>query len=83
MSKFFNRSLLGPKNKNGNLPVRLYLEAEKELMYGRETNTLTEKTEDYLLDAMEYLWYHLTNEQKEAANSRASQYHNTYINNKD
>jgi hypothetical protein len=69
---------MSSNNRNGNLPVRLYLEAEKELIRGREDQTLSEKSEEYLLDVMEFLWYQLSDEQREEADNRATQYNSVY-----
>jgi hypothetical protein len=69
---------MSSNNRNGNLPVRLYLEAEKELIRGREDQTLSEKSEEYLLDIMEFLWYQLSDEQREEADNKAAQYNSVY-----
>ena len=65
---------MSPTNKNGWTPEALYLDVEKELIQEREDGTLTNAREDNLLEAMDFLWQHLTDEQRVAADRRAQEY---------
>jgi hypothetical protein len=57
----------------------LYLQAEKLLLEGRVNSTLTNEQEDELLEAMDYIWRYLTDEQRIAADRRAQAYHETQL----